>query len=86
MNMTAPTIIKLKQIYPGLKGNNRRIADQLLKSPELLAARKVSDIASVCDCDSAQVIRFCKLLGFKGFTDLKARIVQELIPLHTENH
>ena len=84
MTHTSTTILKIRQIYPGLKGNNRRIADHLLSSPELLMSRRVSDVASVCGCDAAQVVRLCQLLGFKGFSELKAKLAQELIPLQTE--
>lgn len=54
MSGSAPTIIKLRQLFPGLKGNNRRIAEQLLTSPELLMSKKVNDIAEACSCDPAQ--------------------------------
>lgn len=84
MNKTSSTVIKLKQIYPGLKGNNRRIADLLIKSPELLMSHKVSDVARVCKCDAAQVIRLCQRLGFKGFTELKTHLARELIPVHSD--
>ena len=81
MSGSAPTIIKLRQLFPALKGNNRRIAEQLLNSPELLMSKKVNDIAEACSCDPAQVIRFCQSLGFKGFSELKHRVARELIPL-----
>jgi len=81
MSGSAPTIIKLRQLFPGLKGNNRRIAEQILTSPELLMSKKVNDIAEACSCDPAQVIRFCQSLGFKGFSELKNRVARELIPL-----
>ena len=84
MGGSAPTIIKIRQLFPGLNGNNRRIAEQLLSSPELLMSKKVSDIADACSCDPAQVIRFCKNLGFKGFSELKNRVARELIPLPLE--
>ena len=85
MSGSAPTIIKIRQLFPGLKGNNRRIAEQLLCSPELLMSKKVNDIAQACSCDPAQVIRFCQNLGFKGFSELKNRVARELIPLPVEN-
>lgn len=85
MSGSAPTIIKLRQLFPGLKGNNRRIAEQLLTSPELLMSKKVNDIAEACSCDPAQVIRFCQSLGFKGFSELKNRVARELIPLPLGN-
>lgn len=86
MSGSAPTIIKIRQLCPGLKGNNRRIAEQLLKSPELLMSKKVNDIAETCSCDPAQVIRFCQSLGFKGFSELKNHIARELIPLPMEKN
>ena len=85
MSGNAPTIIKIRQIFPGLKGNNRRIAEQLLTSPELLVSKKVNDIADACSCDPAQVIRFCQSLGFKGFSELKNHVARELIPLPIGN-
>ena len=81
MSGSAPTIVKIRQLFPGLKGNNRRIAEQLLTSPELLMSKKVNDIADACSCDPAQVIRFCQSLGFKGFSELKNHVARELIPL-----
>lgn len=84
MSGSAPTIVKIRQLFPSLKGNNRRIAEQLLTSPELLMSKKVNDIADACSCDPAQVIRFCQNLGFKGFSELKNRVARELIPLPVE--
>ena len=86
MSGSAPTIIKIRQLFPGLKGNNRRIAEQLLISPELLMSKKVNDIAEACSCDPAQVIRFCQSLGFKGFSELKNHVARELIPLPVESN
>ena len=84
MSGSAPTIVKIRQLFPNLKGNNRRIAEQLLTSPELLMSKKLNDIANACSCDPAQVIRFCQNLGFKGFSELKNRVARELIPLPVE--
>ena len=84
MSGSAPTIVKIRQLFPSLKGNNRRIAEQLLTSPELLMSKKLNDIANACSCDPAQVIRFCQTLGFKGFSELKNRVARELIPLPVE--
>ncbi len=84
MVSTPQTLLKIKQIYPSLHGNYRLVADQILENPGLLIQKKVSDVASVCGCDEAQVIRFCQKLGFKGFSELKHAIAHDLIPLKTD--
>jgi DNA-binding MurR/RpiR family transcriptional regulator len=54
-----------------------------LHNPGLLIRDKVSDVAAACNCDNAQIIRFCQKLGFKGFSDMKRAMSHDLIPLQT---
>ena len=83
-NSTPKTLRKIRQAYSSFHGNYIRIADQILRNPGLLIRDKVSDVAAACDCDSAQIIRFCQKLGFKGFTDMKRAISHDFIPLQTQ--
>ena len=84
MTETTPkTILKIKKIYSSFRGNYIRIADCVLYNPGLLILDKVSDVAAACNCDNAQIIRFCQKLGFKGFSDMKRAISHDLIPLQT---
>ena len=80
---TPRTLLKIREAYPSFHGNYARIADRLLRNPELLIRDKLSDIASACGCDNAQIIRFCQKLGFKGFSDMRRAISRDLIPLET---
>ena len=86
MDQTSTTLLRIRRLHATLRGNNRRIAEQLMASPQLLMSQRVSDIASACGCDAAQVVRFCQHLGFSGFAELKAQLAQELIPLRTERN
>ena len=86
MDRTSTTLLKIRRLHATLKGSNRRIAEQLMASPQLLMSQRVSDVAAVCSCDAAQVVRFCQHLGFSGFAELKAQLAQELIPLRTERN
>lgn len=81
---TPKTLLKIKKLYSSFHGNYIRIADCILYNPGLLISNKVSDIAAACNCDNAQIIRFCQKLGFKGFSDLKRSISHDLIPLQTD--
>ena len=81
---TPKTLLKIKKLYSSFHGNYIRIADCILYNPGLLISNKVSDVAAACNCDNAQIIRFCQKLGFKGFSDMKRAISHDLIPLQTD--
>lgn len=81
---TPKTLLEIKKLYSSFHGNYIRIADCILYNPGLLISNKVSDIAAACNCDNAQIIRFCQKLGFKGFSDMKRAISHDLIPLQTD--
>ena len=82
--VTPKTLLKIKQVYPTLQGNYAKIADQILENPAVLIQKRVAEVADACKCDNAQIIRFCKKLGFKGFLELKQAIAHDMIPLKTE--
>ena len=80
---TPKTLLKIRELYSSFHGNYIRIADCILHNPGLLIRDKVSDVAAACNCDNAQIIRFCQKLGFKGFSDMKRAMSHDLIPLQT---
>jgi len=80
---TPKTLLKIRESYPSFHGNYARIADCILRNPGLLVGGRLSDIAAACGCDNAQIIRFCRKLGFKGFSDMRRSISHDLIPLQT---
>ncbi len=57
--------------------SQKRIAEYILTEPNLLAHLSVIDMAKVTNTSQATVIRFCQLLGFKGFLDF-SRYVKQL--------
>lgn len=80
-NATPSSLIKIKQLYPNFTGNYRSIADHILAHPETVVRNKVRDVARECKCDDAQIVRFCQKIGFKGFSELKAAIAVDFIPV-----
>lgn len=78
---SAMYIIKIRQIYPELSGKFKVIADYILNNPEKVVRNKVKDVSGNCECDDAMIIRFCQKIGYKGFSDLKATIASEFMPV-----
>ena len=80
---TPKTLLKIRREYASFHGNYVRIADRILENPSVLIRDKVADVAASCECDNAQIIRFCQKLGFKGFSDMKQAVIHDLIPFQT---
>ncbi|WP_439243361.1 MurR/RpiR family transcriptional regulator [Lonepinella sp. BR2474] len=61
-----------------LTKTEKRIAEQILATPELLAQSSLSEIARTLSVGEATFIRFCRSLGFKGFSDFKLDFAIEI--------
>lgn len=81
MNATPQSILKIKQLYPEFNGKYRDIADYIIRRPEQIFQLRVREFARNCNCDDAQVVRFCQKLGLKGFQELKSAIAADFIPV-----
>lgn len=64
--------------YARLTDAEKRIADAVLRSPEDVIGMTVQALAANAHAAPSAVIRFCKNVGAKGFTDLKLRLSAEL--------
>lgn len=65
-------------LYNSLTKTEKKIASMILSSPDLLSRCSLSEIAQQFDVGEATFIRFCRTLGFKGFTDFKLQLSIEL--------
>lgn len=61
-----------------LPESERKIAQYILDAPHEVVNCTVSELAAVTSSSGAAVIRLCKSLGFKGFQDLKVRVISDL--------
>ncbi len=79
--MDAPLgiLLGIQQLLPALTGNNRVIAEQILQAPREVLQERLSDLARRCHCDPSQIVRLCQRLGVPGFSELKNRLVAELL-------
>ncbi|MBS9783204.1 MAG: MurR/RpiR family transcriptional regulator [Pasteurella sp.] len=65
-------------LYSSLTKTEKRIAEILLNTPEQLNQCSLSKIADEIAVGEATFIRFCRTLGFKGFSDFKLALAVEL--------
>lgn len=67
-----------------LTKTEKRIAEQILATPQILAQSSLAEIASSLEVGEATFIRFCRTLGFKGFSDFKLDFAIELATLEQQ--
>uniref|UniRef100_A0A7V6A4M8 MurR/RpiR family transcriptional regulator n=1 Tax=Desulfobacca acetoxidans TaxID=60893 RepID=A0A7V6A4M8_9BACT len=73
------TLIRLRGLYPSLKAALRKVADVVLARPELAVYASVNEVAAAAAVSDATVMRFCRLLGFRGFQDFKIALAREMV-------
>ena len=68
-----------------LTKTEKKIANAILCQPDLLSQCSLSEVASHLDVGEATFIRFCRTLGFKGYTDFKLDLAIELATQEKES-
>lgn len=81
-NSDLTCITRIKAAYSSLRKAERKAADQILSSQEpeereQLLNMSILELADKASVSEASVIRFCKQLGYSGFSELKLRLAQE---------
>jgi DNA-binding MurR/RpiR family transcriptional regulator len=56
----------------------RRVADAIIDRPQLVVENSISEVARACDTSEASIVRFCRAIGFTGFSQLKLQMAAEL--------
>lgn len=80
------TLIRLRGLYPSLKTALRKVADVILKQPEMAIYASVNEVAATAAVSEATVMRFCRILGFKGFQDFKIALAREMVIPSVHQH
>ncbi len=73
------TVIRLRGLYPSLKAALQKVANLILQQPEMAIYASVNEVAAAAQVSEATVMRFCRILGFKGFQDFKIALARELV-------
>lgn len=64
-------LVKIRFLIPSLPRAEKAFAQALVENPDAITHLTLAEIAVESGSSEASVIRFCKRLGYHGFTDLK---------------
>ncbi|WP_174848509.1 MurR/RpiR family transcriptional regulator [Yersinia artesiana] len=65
------SLLRIRQLYPTLAQNDRKLADFLLTNPELARYLSSQKLAQQTGVSQSAVVKFAQKLGYKGFPALK---------------
>lgn len=71
-------LVSIKETYPTLKPQERVVADFILEHPDQIVKMSIQKLAELTGVSEATIIRLSRSLHFRGFQDLKMRIVADL--------
>ncbi len=63
--------VRIQQHYSQLSPLERKIGDYILSHPRQVVEMSVQELAAAAGAAPSGVIRFCKRLGYRGYTQLK---------------
>lgn len=69
---------KIRYSYAEMGPAERKIADHLLSHTSEIIGMTISELAALCECGDATVVRFARRLGLDGYGELKLKIAAEL--------
>jgi DNA-binding MurR/RpiR family transcriptional regulator len=74
-------LARIKNHYNLLSDSERKIADYIISQRETILQLTVAELAEKIGSSAASIVRFCRAVGFKGYTELKFYIDRELLSL-----
>ncbi|MBT2731013.1 MurR/RpiR family transcriptional regulator [Carnobacterium sp. ISL-102] len=67
-------LLTIREKIIALPQSEKKIAETILKDPVSVIKMSATDLAAEAGSSSAAVIRFCRSIGVKGFTELKLQL------------
>lgn len=64
-------LVKIRFLIPSLPRAEKAFAQEILENPDAMTHLTLAEIAAESGSSEASVIRFCKRMGYHGYTDLK---------------
>ena len=81
--MQAGCLIRIKSAMESFKPSERAVAEYVLDAPEQVMQMSISEASQNIGVGESTIIRFCRVLGYKGYQDFKLRLAQDLVePVH----
>ncbi|MFH0809677.1 MAG: MurR/RpiR family transcriptional regulator [Pseudomonadota bacterium] len=72
-------LVRLRGALPSLNRAARQVADFILSDPERVIRLSVSEVAIQARVSDATVVRLARLIGLRGYQDLKITVARDLV-------
>lgn len=72
------TLTKIKSIKNTLSPSGKKIANTVLENPDKIVNLSSAELAELAHVSQSAIIKFTQKMGYKGFTQFKVEISQEL--------
>ena len=70
--------LKIKSNYPTLGRSSLKIANYILASHDKILNKPISEVAKEIGTSESSIIRFCREIGYSGFSELKLMLAKEI--------
>ena len=71
-------LLRITEMYDKIFQAEKKVADFILKNPELAVNANVSELANYSGVSDATVIRLCKHLGYQGYYQMKICLSRDI--------
>src|SRR5699024_5514111 len=78
MVYTTGGLMRINEMLPTLPPSEKKIASYILENPQEVISMTANELGKRSSTSGAAVIRLCKSLNLKGFSDLKIRVAGDL--------
>ncbi len=69
---------RISAIRPDMPGAVARVADYLLREPQAPLTQSIGEVAEQAQTSAATVTRFCRLIGYAGYVEMRVGIATEM--------
>ncbi|SCP98622.1 MurR/RpiR family transcriptional regulator [Anaerobium acetethylicum] len=70
--------VRIRFLLPSLPRAEKAIAEALLENPEAITHLTLAEIARESGSSEASIIRFCKRMGYSGYSSLKEEFIRTI--------
>jgi len=71
-------LLIIKNMYSSLHRVEKKIAGFVLENPETIVYMPIAQMAKELKVAESSIVRFCKIIGFDGFKQLKINLIKNL--------
>lgn len=82
--MAPEYILRTKNAFPSLTKGMKKVADALIAEPITFAIHPAKKIGSIIGVSETMIIRFCRSVGYEGFSQLQEEIRKDMMEFNPD--